>query len=133
MAIGGTDRQLVIGMKGKRPLVMLLAIMLSIGLMATFAAAPAAAQSDNDENENECEAEAENKAALSQNAVGAYITQGQTVNQNAQASINNFAKVFQKNQQWSTQQASGTNVAQSNNQQASNTAKVSQCEANQNA
>lgn len=116
-------------MKGKKPLAFLLIAVLAIGMVGAFAASPVAAQ-DNDENSNECNAEASNEANQAQNAVGAYIDQDQLADQDAAAAINNDAFVEQANYQHSEQAATGANVAQSADLDASNTAVVSQCEAN---
>lgn len=131
-------------MKGKRPLAVLMVAVLTIGIVGMFAAAPVAAGgedgtdgtevgTDDDDNENECEAEASNEANQGQTAVGAIIDQDQFANQNAEAWIENNAAINQLNDLDSTQQATGGNVAQSSDQAASNSAYVSQCEANQNA
>lgn len=121
-------------MNSKKPLALLLVALLAVGMVSMFAAAPVAA--DHDDNTNDCEANAASSIEQGQQNVGVVGSDvDQTAASEANALIDNDALVEQTNNQAIDQDgaaSSGTSVVdQDAANSASNTAYVSQCEANQ--
>lgn len=116
-------------MNSKKPLALLLVALLAVGMVSMFAAAPVAAQ---DDNSNECQAAASSGDAVA-SSVGAY--QDTDAVSSATALIDNDALVEQINTQAIDQDGVASSGSSSVNQVASNSASnsayVSQCEANQ--